>query len=39
MVLVRRTLKKYGYPPDLEQKAIDTVMKQAEAMANFWTEK
>jgi type I restriction enzyme R subunit len=36
MVLVRRTLKKYGYPPDLEQKAIETVMKQAEAMANYW---
>jgi type I restriction enzyme, R subunit len=35
MVLVRRTLKKHGYPPDLEQKAIDTVMKQAELMANF----
>ncbi|MBI2270270.1 MAG: HsdR family type I site-specific deoxyribonuclease [Bacteroidetes bacterium] len=33
MVLVRRTLKKYGYPPDLEQKAIDTVLKQAEMMA------
>jgi type I restriction enzyme R subunit len=37
MVLVRRTLKKYGYPPDLEQKAIDTVMKQAEMMADYWT--
>jgi type I restriction enzyme R subunit len=37
MVLVRRTLKKYGYPPDLEQKAIDTVMKQAELMAYFYT--
>jgi len=37
MVLVRRTLKKYGYPPDLEQKAIETVMKQAEAMADYWT--
>lgn len=37
MVLVRRTLKKYGYPPQYEQKAIETVMKQAELMANFWT--
>ncbi|HEY4797882.1 MAG TPA: type I restriction enzyme endonuclease domain-containing protein, partial [Bacteroidia bacterium] len=34
MVLVRRTLKKHGYPPDLEQKAIDTVLKQAEMMAD-----
>ena len=33
MVLVRRTLSKYGYPPDKQQKAIDTVMKQAELMA------
>jgi type I restriction enzyme R subunit len=37
MVLVRRTLKKYGYPPQYEQKAIETVMKQAELMADFWT--
>jgi type I restriction enzyme R subunit len=37
MVLVRRTLKKYGYPPDLEQKAIDTVMKQAELLAAEYT--
>jgi type I restriction enzyme, R subunit len=37
MVLVRRTLKKYGYPPDLEQKAIDTVLKQAELMAENLT--
>lgn len=33
MVLVRRTLKKHGYPPDKQQKAIETVMKQAELMA------
>ena len=38
MVLVRRTLKKYGYPPQYEQKAIETVMKQAELMADFWTK-
>lgn len=34
MVLVKRTLTKYGYPPDKQQKAIDTVLKQAELMAN-----
>ncbi|MDX6269890.1 MAG: type restriction enzyme subunit [Acidobacteriota bacterium] len=34
MVLVRRTLSKYGYPPDKQQKAIDTVMKQAELLAD-----
>jgi type I site-specific restriction-modification system R (restriction) subunit/very-short-patch-repair endonuclease len=36
MVVVRRTLNKYGYPPDLQQKAIDTVMKQAELMAEYF---
>jgi type I restriction enzyme R subunit len=34
MVLVRRTLSKYGYPPDKQQKAIDTVLKQAELLAD-----
>ena len=33
MVIVRRTLNKYGYPPDKQQKAIDTVLKQAELLA------
>jgi type I restriction enzyme R subunit len=39
MVIVRRTLNKYGYPPDKQQKAIDTVLKQAEVLADYWTEK
>ena len=34
MVLVKRTLTKYGYPPDKQQKAIDTVLKQAELIAD-----
>jgi type I restriction enzyme, R subunit len=37
MVLVRRTLNKYGYPPDKQQKAIETVLKQAELLADFFT--
>jgi type I restriction enzyme R subunit len=37
MVLVRRTLTKYGYPPDKQQKAIDTVLKQAELFADLIT--
>ena len=37
MVLVKRTLNKYGYPPDKQQKAIDTVLKQAELLADFFT--
>ncbi|MCX8055824.1 MAG: type I restriction endonuclease subunit R [Ignavibacteria bacterium] len=36
MVVVRRTLNKYGYPPDKQQKAIDTVLKQAELMAEYY---
>ncbi len=34
MVLVKRTLSKYGYPPDKQLKAIETVLKQAELMAD-----
>lgn len=34
MVLVKRTLAKYGYPPDKQQKAIETVLKQAELFAD-----
>ena len=36
MVLVRRTLNKYGYPPDKQQRAVETVMKQAETLADAW---
>jgi type I restriction enzyme R subunit len=36
MVLVKRTLTKYGYPPDMQQKAIDTVLKQAELLADYF---
>jgi type I restriction enzyme, R subunit len=39
MVLVRRTLKKYGYPPDNQQKAVGTVLKQAEVLADYWVDK
>jgi type I restriction enzyme R subunit len=31
-ILVKRILKKYGYPPDLEQEAVQTVLAQAEAL-------
>ncbi|MBW7859158.1 MAG: DUF3387 domain-containing protein [Leptonema sp. (in: Bacteria)] len=34
MVIVKRTLNKYGYPPDKQQAAIDTVLKQAELLAD-----
>ena len=31
-ILVKRILKKYGYPPDLSQDAVQTVLEQAEAL-------
>jgi type I restriction enzyme R subunit len=37
MVLVKRTVNKYGYPPDKQQKAIDTVLKQAELVVDNLT--
>ncbi len=37
-VLVKRVLKKYGYPPDMEQKAIETVLDQAKIVAKDWAE-
>ena len=38
MVLVKRTLTRWGYPPDKQAKAIETVLKQAELMADFFTK-
>jgi len=35
-VLVKRILRKYGYPPDMQEKATDLVLKQAEALAPIW---
>ena len=31
-VLVRRALRKYGYPPDLQEAAVQTVLMQAELL-------
>jgi len=38
MVIVKRTLTKHGYPPDKQAKAIETVLKQAELMADFFVQ-
>lgn len=32
-VIVRRTLRQYGYPPDMQKLATETVLKQAEMLA------
>ena len=33
-VAVKRILRKYGYPPDMQMLATETVLKQAELIAN-----
>src|SRR5690606_13618495 len=35
-VTVRRILRKYGYPPDLQEQATKTVLEQAELLADSW---
>lgn len=35
-VLVKRILRKYGYPPDLQDEAVQTVLQQAEALSAEW---
>ncbi len=35
-VLVKRILRKYGYPPDLQDVAVQTVLQQAEALSSGW---
>jgi type I restriction enzyme R subunit len=35
-VLVKRILRKYGYPPDMQEKATQTVIEQAEVLSREW---
>jgi len=35
-VLVKRILRKYGYPPDKQEKATQTVLEQAEVLSAEW---
>ena len=35
-VLVRRILRKHGYPPDKQEKATQTVLEQAEVLSEGW---
>ena len=35
-VLVKRILRKYGYPPDKQEKATQTVLEQAEVLSEGW---
>jgi type I restriction enzyme R subunit len=36
-VLVKRILRKYGYPPDKQEKATQTVLEQAALLTDLWT--
>ncbi|HJH31560.1 MAG TPA: type I restriction endonuclease subunit R [Methanosarcinaceae archaeon] len=36
-ILVRRTLQRYKYPPDMAADAVELVLEQAEALSNAWT--
>lgn len=38
-VIVKRILRKYGYPPDKQEKATQTVLEQAEVVCREWAEK
>jgi type I restriction enzyme R subunit len=35
-VMVKRILRKYGYPPDKQEKAMQTVLEQAEVLCKEW---
>jgi type I restriction enzyme R subunit len=35
-VLAKRILRKHGYPPDLQDAAVQTVLRQAEALSASW---
>jgi len=37
-VMVKRILKKYGYPPDKQKKATELVLEQAHIIAKDWAE-
>lgn len=37
-VMVKRILNKYGYPPDLQDEAVKTVLAQAELLSAEWAE-
>jgi type I restriction enzyme R subunit len=37
-VMVKRILNRYGYPPDLQDEAVKTVLAQAELLCADWVE-
>jgi type I restriction enzyme R subunit len=37
-VIIKRILRKYGYPPEKQDKATQTVLEQAELLSRVWAE-
>jgi type I restriction enzyme R subunit len=35
-VLVKRILRRHGYPPDKQEKATQTTLEQAEVLSGIW---
>ncbi len=36
-VMVKRVLREYGYPPDMQQRATELVPEQAEVLCKDWS--
>ena len=37
-VYVKRILRKYGFPPDMQEKATQTLLEQAEVLSEMWVD-
>ncbi|MFN9291670.1 MAG: type I restriction enzyme endonuclease domain-containing protein, partial [Planctomyces sp.] len=37
-VIVKRILNRWGYPPDLQEEAVKTVLQQAELLCAEWSD-
>lgn len=37
-LMVKKVLKKFGYPPDLADEAVQLVLQQAEALSAEWAK-
>ena len=38
-VMIKRILRRYGYPPDKQARATELVLEQAEVLCRDWAEK
>ena len=38
-VMIKRILRRYGYPPDKQARATELVLEQAEVLSREWAEK